>query len=105
MAKSAGHKLASAFYSGAAAIEAGIPEDEELQETIILNICAMDFKSLTRASDKLDKFQDDEFTSEVQNTFLHYRRQILTATSGAVKLASRGDPWSIRFSRHEADGI
>ncbi len=39
-------------------------KEEELQETVILQLYAMDMVSLMKASDKLDRFQEEEFLSE-----------------------------------------
>ncbi|XP_038071270.1 protein mono-ADP-ribosyltransferase PARP14-like isoform X2 [Patiria miniata] len=39
-------------------------DDESLQETIILNIYAMDMPSVKKAADKIDQFQDEQYTSE-----------------------------------------
>ncbi len=56
----------------------GVKDDnikEKLQETVILQLCAMDMFSLVKASDKLDRFQEEEFLSEVYVnvlTSLHY---------------------------------
>ncbi|XP_071793818.1 uncharacterized protein [Asterias amurensis] len=39
-------------------------KEEDLQETVILQLSAIDMKSLLKASDKLDTFQAEEFLSE-----------------------------------------
>ncbi|XP_071793811.1 protein mono-ADP-ribosyltransferase PARP14-like isoform X2 [Asterias amurensis] len=55
-------KVTSAVY-GAEGVEDD-KKEEELQETVILQLSAMDMNSLMKASDKLDTFQAEEFLSE-----------------------------------------
>ncbi|XP_022091672.1 poly [ADP-ribose] polymerase 14-like [Acanthaster planci] len=53
----------STLSSGTAAADE-LSEEESLQETIILNICAMDMSSIRKAVDKIDQFQSEEYMSE-----------------------------------------
>ncbi|XP_038071240.1 protein mono-ADP-ribosyltransferase PARP14-like [Patiria miniata] len=57
-------KSAWSVVSGGAAPNDASTDDESLEETIILNIYAMDMSSVKRASGKIDQFQDEEYTSE-----------------------------------------
>ena len=56
-------KVTSAVY-GAEGVEDDRTE-EDLQETVILQLSAMDMNSLMKASYTLDTFQEEEFLSEV----------------------------------------
>ncbi|XP_071793819.1 uncharacterized protein [Asterias amurensis] len=55
-------KVTSAVY-GAEGVEDD-KKEEELQETVILQLSAMDMNSLMKASDRLDTFQEEEFLTE-----------------------------------------
>ncbi|XP_038046790.1 protein mono-ADP-ribosyltransferase PARP14-like [Patiria miniata] len=59
---SRGLGLAKSFLLGAAADDTS--DDESQRETILLHICAMDDVIIQRATDKIDRYQDEEFTSE-----------------------------------------
>ncbi|XP_022091731.1 poly [ADP-ribose] polymerase 14-like isoform X2 [Acanthaster planci] len=60
LAKSA---LYTAWYGGSTAAD-DQTEKGSLEETIILNICAMDMASIKKAVDKIEQFQSEEYTSE-----------------------------------------
>ncbi|XP_022096567.1 poly [ADP-ribose] polymerase 14-like [Acanthaster planci] len=53
---------AKSFMPGAATNETS--DDEAPQETLLLQICAMDDVTIQKATDEIDKFQSEEFTSE-----------------------------------------